>query len=433
MVWGSRFISRFTRNGATSRQDAPAPAGSPPDWSLGIAAAHGYPATDDFLFDANGEELPGISGQGLASHVSNVLEQQQAAAQNPADHTPDMPPAALRETALHKILRELWGEDSIADFMTARLAKYLDLDSAKKTANGFQVSTHGGHVVKWGLVQTPDGAAQEAITGNKKNFTQEAADAIVALAMTHGWREINAHGNQAQKEMIWLATQRHAMAEQEEFERLKATGEYEPPVVTNFAPAQDSAVYQQFLRERAEWEARRAAQKPGENTPAVTPAQTADKPQQQTADRPQAGTANAAPAQTPQQQMPLFPDPQQMPLFPETPAEKPAETAPAAKKKSAAPADPLKSGKARNPAFEALHPRDENGHFVSKKTGGHKRIGTLQCGDVSKEFNASAQCAQNIKPQCAQNANAPRASNENTAPAPETAGRAPWRSMWFQG
>ncbi|MDE2336522.1 MAG: hypothetical protein KGL10_04360, partial [Alphaproteobacteria bacterium] len=98
MAFGSRFVSRWKRN------KTPAPADAPQQ-----------PAPDEqtFFTDEDGEELPGISGQGIGSIIADM--QNAPETQVPPDlrdgeeATPEERLAAARRTAFHKIINEMWG------------------------------------------------------------------------------------------------------------------------------------------------------------------------------------------------------------------------------------------------------------------------------------------------------------------------------------
>ncbi len=406
-----------------------------------------FPNTGEFVTDEDGETMPSIRGNGIASNLINVQKAKlnEERKQGPApdqnqgqEQEQEGPFDKFRQTAFHKIVTELWGQPQIADYMAVRLAQYMDLESAEKTKNGFKVKTQDGNTVNWGITQNSDGSLSEAITAKKRKFTQNTADAMIAMSLVHGWREIYVDGKQEHKEMLWLSVQRAAMAEQREFERQQRDGErpadekYIPPMVKNFEPPEDSAVYQIWLKERAEFEAEREEfRNPATVLPAPkqleAPAPDAAKSDTKAPDavKPEGTTPEAA---TPAQPGAAAPAPTEAKAPDAAPAEgektdakapdaaKPKATAP---EKDAPAAAAVDDGiQAKNPAFEARHPRDKDGHFVSPETGKHKPITKRAKGEASKEFNEKA-------PRSEKPVAAVKATRDKAPPAQRHEGKAP--------
>ena len=193
--------------------------------------------------------------------------------------------AATRQTNLHKLAFELWGKQALDDFPFRYLSAFADPDSAEKTKNGgIKIDVGGGGGITWEFVQEEGQAPYEAIRGNKRNFTQQDAEAIVALAAIRGWGTIDVHGKQEHKEKLWLAAQHLNMYAKLEFEAGKAQGSipadavFSPPLTVNgFNPSPDSDTYKQFLKDQAAIENAIASMKPAQPEPIDTETPAAAK------------------------------------------------------------------------------------------------------------------------------------------------------------
>lgn len=153
-------------------------------------------------------EIVGVSPTGRAGY-DPVLEQREInllrAAQkkieqkNGFQHVP---------TALDVIVQEVWGRP-VNDEIYVALLLHTNCDQAKKTKDGFFVPLANDQTVEYRQAQ---GARPEMITATKKrDFSQDAADVIVAFAVVRGWTSVNLHGTASQKEMLWIAAKRKGL------------------------------------------------------------------------------------------------------------------------------------------------------------------------------------------------------------------------------
>jgi len=219
-------------------------------------------------------EMVGLSGSSVTCDTAD--------SQAPVE-TPPQPPAnnnrRQTRTRLHDVLNETWGLGADAflylDDAFLYLDEYADSDSAKKTKTGFEIKLRNGGKVMW---NPPDRDHPEMISAPAKSFNQDSAEAIVALARLHGWKTLNLHGNQEQKEMLWLAVQRQNLQDQQAYERNPRRDkdgkkiEYVPLTVSNFAPLGDSKILQQWLEEKARHDALRTPEvEKGTEPPPVAP------------------------------------------------------------------------------------------------------------------------------------------------------------------
>jgi hypothetical protein len=170
-----------------------------------------------------------------------------------------------RETNLYKLLAERQGRENIDGNMFSQLYSFGHPNFAAKTKDGFKMELGSGSSIEWSSVQKR-GKPQESIKGSKADFSLFEASAIVTMARVHGWQSINVQGSKEHKEMLWLATQRQALHERD-MQLSGAMPEGTLPHVTNFKPSEDSAIYKQWLEEKAGWEKAHGGEK-FDNTPA---------------------------------------------------------------------------------------------------------------------------------------------------------------------
>lgn len=112
--------------------------------------------------------------------------------------------------------------------------------SVTKTDKGLDLTLANGHRIQW--LQDLDGGEFIGNAHKSENPEFDASDAraVVAASKSRGWKAINVHGDQQQRESMWLEAQRQGLK------------------VANFSPEADSEVRKQWEKEQA---ARIAAQK----------------------------------------------------------------------------------------------------------------------------------------------------------------------------
>lgn len=207
-------------------------------------------------------------------------------------------PSGTVGTALHKVLHESWGSDDwLHSLAFSYFIKLADANHAKKTKTGFELLMNGKKV-SW---NAPTQESPEMVTGVAKDFDQNTADAMVALARLRGWRTMNVHGTTEQKDLLWLAIQRQNRLEKEAFENGQKNGsiplkdkdgkpvEYKPLTAGNYKPAADSPAMQAYMQEQAEYDAQHAP-------PAAVSAAPAEVPKPTEPAKTETSTAPAAPA-----------------------------------------------------------------------------------------------------------------------------------------
>lgn len=177
--------------------------------------------------------LQNFSGvtQGGVEKISQVesLEDDRAPASPVQDAVAEEVP-----TKMDKALAECWGGCEHRDM----LVNFVNPDAVEKKKKGVFFHLDNGIDVMWStqLMKGPDGAPVEFI-GVKGRlfgtpaFDQDAADAVIALAISRGWKSINLHGKDEHKEMMWLTAQKAGLP------------------VSNFMPKPDSKVWEQLREE----------------------------------------------------------------------------------------------------------------------------------------------------------------------------------------
>jgi len=106
-----------------------------------------------------------------------------------------------------KLMSKGWLECQQVDpVCLSRLKARADLSTYTETEDGFTLTLKHGNTINWYNIPGPDGTpAQQYIQGQKENFDLRDAHAIVALASVHGWKSIDVHGTDEQKDLLWLA------------------------------------------------------------------------------------------------------------------------------------------------------------------------------------------------------------------------------------
>ncbi len=140
-------------------------------------------------------------------------------------------------TPLDTVLTQCWGGLHERD----ALLQFVNPNNVKQTKKGVNFTLDNGIELIWSasMLQGPDGRPIEFIgvpgkLFGKPHFDQEAADAVVMLAISKGWGSINLHGPVEHQEMMWLTAQKAGMP------------------VTNFAPAPDSAIWKKLEQQSPE-------------------------------------------------------------------------------------------------------------------------------------------------------------------------------------
>lgn len=220
------------------------------------------------FFGKPGDEHPGISD--LEEVEETTPEEQNPDA--PLDDDDEDPDDGLseeaRNTKLYGAVRKQWGngafgEKAISDYMFRKILESANPNAVRDSDNGFKIKVKKGGKVEWALVEQEGNVpAHEAIRGRKHGFNDNDAATMVALAKMHGWKSIEVHGTQKQKDKIWLAAQRLNIEMQVEFPEA-----FEPLIVKGFQPS-EAAMQQAQLDMQAFYE-ERGMEAGG---PAVTPA-----------------------------------------------------------------------------------------------------------------------------------------------------------------
>jgi hypothetical protein len=176
--------------------------------------------------------------------------------------------AGEKGTNLYKFLVQSWGGENIEGRIFSQMFSFSHPTKffPQQTKNGFKIELFGGHSIEWHAAQKRGRNSHESISGDKTHFDQEQASAIVTMARVHGWQSIDVQGSKEHKEMLWLATQRQALHERD-MQLAGKMPEGPLPHVANFKPAEDSAIYKQWLEEKAGWEKAHSGEK-FDNTPA---------------------------------------------------------------------------------------------------------------------------------------------------------------------
>ena len=118
---------------------------------------------------------------------------------------------------LANIYQHAWEEGKVKEDLVANLGQYVKLDSYQALHNaGFELIVKNGdkdgHKIKWTFEQDEDGQPQESISSSHpKRFNEADADAIIALAAVRGWETVQVHGNDKQKDMLWLAAMKQGL------------------------------------------------------------------------------------------------------------------------------------------------------------------------------------------------------------------------------
>lgn len=237
--------------------------------------------------DAPEEEVPALTNgtppapAAAQAPPETVTEgEEQAPPQNAPEQAPPgaVPPVIPqgdivnnRRTPLHLMLNNEWGLGWIPDSAFGQFINYADPNMIKKNKRGFEITTKEGHKVAW---QKANNKYPETITGPRSGFNDNDAEAMVVLAKLRGWNSLQVQGKQEYREKLWLAAMRQNLRDMEAFELGKLDGTVRPDdklvklEVTNFTPLQDSAVWQQWLKEKEAFEEKWQPQLTGSGGPA---------------------------------------------------------------------------------------------------------------------------------------------------------------------
>lgn len=98
------------------------------------------------------------------------------------------------------VLNEVWGVGEVSD----ELKEALGLSGKVKKNDKYGLDFHlpNGHVIEWHA--NLGGAEFIGMRKRTSKFDEEDAHAVAVTAKSRGWTAINVHGNQKQKEMMWL-------------------------------------------------------------------------------------------------------------------------------------------------------------------------------------------------------------------------------------
>ena len=98
------------------------------------------------------------------------------------------------------VLNEVWGVGEVSD----ELKETLGLSGKVKKNDKYGLDFHmpNGHVIEWHA--NLGGAEFIGMRKRTSKFDEEDAHSVAVTAKARGWTAINVHGNQKQKEMMWL-------------------------------------------------------------------------------------------------------------------------------------------------------------------------------------------------------------------------------------
>lgn len=98
------------------------------------------------------------------------------------------------------VINEVWGMGEVSD----DLKEALGLSGKVKKNDKYGLDFHmpNGHVIEWHA--NLGGAEFIGMRKRTSKFDEEDAHAVAVTALARGWTAINVHGNQKQKEMMWL-------------------------------------------------------------------------------------------------------------------------------------------------------------------------------------------------------------------------------------
>lgn len=140
-------------------------------------------------------------------------------------------------TPLDTILSQYWGGLQERD----ALFQYVNPNNVKASKKGVSFMLDNGIELLWSTstLRNPDGSPLEFIGApgkmfGKTAFDQDAANAVIMLAISKGWQGVTLHGPDEHKEMMWLAAQKAGMP------------------VTNFTPAADAKVWKKLEQDSPE-------------------------------------------------------------------------------------------------------------------------------------------------------------------------------------
>lgn len=105
------------------------------------------------------------------------------------------------------VLNEVWGVGEVSD----ELKEALGLSGKVKKNDKYGLDFHmpNGHVIEWHA--NLGGAEFIGMRKRTSKFDEEDAHAVAVTAVARGWSAINVHGNQKQKEMMWLHAKMHGL------------------------------------------------------------------------------------------------------------------------------------------------------------------------------------------------------------------------------
>ena len=98
------------------------------------------------------------------------------------------------------VLNEVWGVGEVSD----ELKETLGLSGKVKKNDKYGLDFHmpNGHVIEWHA--NLGGAEFIGMRKRTSKFDEEDARSVAVTAKARGWTAINVHGNQKQKEIMWL-------------------------------------------------------------------------------------------------------------------------------------------------------------------------------------------------------------------------------------
>jgi len=168
---------------------------------------------------------------GNAAQVPQNGQQQQSA---PDPATPSAQVKTIDDFMREVAARYHWFMDQQPeDKRIVALNSTTHIETYKLTDDGFQINVAGNNsqrAIRW--IYTPAGTdgspAQQLIQGQSDGFDLSDARAMVALSAVNGWNQINVHGNQHERDLLWFAAQEQGIK------------------VLGYTPAADSDVYKQW-------------------------------------------------------------------------------------------------------------------------------------------------------------------------------------------
>ncbi|MDI1228783.1 MAG: hypothetical protein PSY14_13965 [bacterium] len=133
----------------------------------------------------------------VAQPTANASTEQEAEAEEPIK---DVRYRSVFAAKSMGVLNEVWGVGEVSD----ELKETLGLSGKVKKNDKYGLDFHmpNGHVIEWHA--NLGGAEFIGMRKRTSKFDEEDARSVAVTAKARGWTAINVHGNQKQKEIMWL-------------------------------------------------------------------------------------------------------------------------------------------------------------------------------------------------------------------------------------